>query len=80
MAKSPRMVPGAEARGLVAPRMERPVLTASRPSQTMAATGPEPMSAIHQLCSNGRARIWWVRRRGIQAISPLKKGLSDRSA
>lgn len=44
MAKSPRMVPGAEARGLVAPRMTRPVLTASRPSQTMAATGPEPMS------------------------------------
>jgi hypothetical protein len=38
------MVPGAEARGLVAPRMERPVLTASRPSQTMAQMGPEPMS------------------------------------
>jgi hypothetical protein len=33
-------VPGAEARGLVAPRMVRPVLTASLPSQTMATTGP----------------------------------------
>lgn len=44
MAKSPRMVPGWEARGLVAPRMARPVLTASRPSQIMAQTGPEPMS------------------------------------
>jgi hypothetical protein len=43
-AKSPRMVPGAEARGLVAPRMARPVLTASRPSQTMAQMGPELMS------------------------------------
>ena len=43
MAKSPRMVPGAEARGLVAPRRTRPVLTASRPSQTMAQMGPEAM-------------------------------------
>lgn len=42
-AKSPRMVPGAEARGLVAPRMVRPVLTASLPSQTMAQMGPEFM-------------------------------------
>jgi hypothetical protein len=37
------MVPGAEARGLVAPSMARPVLTASRPSQTMQTTGPESM-------------------------------------
>ena len=43
MAKSPRMVPGAEANGLVAPRRTRPVLTASRPSKTMAAIGPEFM-------------------------------------
>jgi len=43
MAKSPRMVPGAEASGFVAPRRTRPVLTASRPSQTMAQMGPEPM-------------------------------------
>ena len=43
MAKSPRMVPGWEARGLVATRMTRPVLTASRPSQTMAQMGPEAM-------------------------------------
>ena len=38
------MVPGAEARGLVAPRRVRPVLTASRPSQTMAQMGPLSMS------------------------------------
>ena len=44
MAKSPRMVPGLEARGLVAPRIMRPVLTTSRPSQTMAQIGPLPMS------------------------------------
>ncbi len=42
-AKSPRMVPGAEANGLVAPRRTRPVLTASLPSQTMAQIGPEFM-------------------------------------
>lgn len=54
------MVPGAEARGLVAPRMTevvrtgsrtklleyipRPVLTTSLPSQTIAQMGPEDMS------------------------------------
>jgi hypothetical protein len=59
------MVPGAEARGLVAPRRAgvllaglwsgegvgdilRPVLTASRPSQTMAQIGPEFMSRCCQ--------------------------------
>lgn len=42
-AKSPRIVPGAEANGLVAPRRTRPVLTASLPSQTMAQIGPEFM-------------------------------------
>lgn len=41
------MVPGLEAAGLVAPRRTRPVLTASRPSQTMAQIGPEPMSNSH---------------------------------
>ena len=35
--------PGAEARGLVAPSMTRPVFTASRPSQTIATTGPADM-------------------------------------
>lgn len=44
MAKSPRMVPGAEAKGLVAPRRTRPVLTASLPSQTIAQMGPLSMS------------------------------------
>ena len=65
MAKSPRMVPGADARGLVAPRRAvrgrsvlvrniydsisefnslRPVLTASRPSHTMAQMGPLSIS------------------------------------
>jgi hypothetical protein len=38
------MVPGAESIGLVAPRMRRPIFTASRPSQTMATMGPEAMS------------------------------------
>lgn len=38
--------PGAEASGLVAPSMARPVLTASRPCQTMATTGPEAMYLI----------------------------------
>lgn len=36
MPKSPRMVPGALASGLVAPIMVRPVLTTSLPSNTMA--------------------------------------------
>lgn len=43
-AKSPRMVPGAEARGLVAPSRVRPVLTASLPCQTIAQMGPLSMS------------------------------------
>ena len=33
MAKSPRMVPGAESAGLVAPSILRPVTTAPAPSQ-----------------------------------------------
>ncbi len=44
--KHERHVPGADARGLVAPSMTRPVLTASRPSQTIATTGPEAMYLI----------------------------------
>jgi len=43
------MVPGAEARGLVAPSMVLPVLTTSLPSQTMATIGPEFMSAVRVL-------------------------------
>lgn len=39
-------VPGADASGLVAPSIARPVLTASSPSQTMATTGPEAMYVI----------------------------------
>lgn len=51
MAKSPRMVPGAEAKGLVAPRRTRPVLTASLPSQTIAQMGPLSMSrAVLMYC------------------------------
>lgn len=38
--------PGLEARGLVAPSMERPVFTASKPSQTIATTGPAAMYLI----------------------------------
>lgn len=34
-------IPGAEAKGLVAPNMTRPVLTASQPSHTIPTTGPE---------------------------------------
>lgn len=39
MQKSPRMVPGSEASGLVAPISLRPVETTALPSQTMATTG-----------------------------------------
>ena len=45
-AKSPRIVPGAEARGFVAPRRARPCLTTSLPCQTIATTGPEAMYLI----------------------------------
>jgi hypothetical protein len=41
MPKSPLMVPGGEARGLVVPIMVRPYLTTSLPSHTMATTGPD---------------------------------------
>ena len=78
MAKSPRMVPGAEARGLVAPRRTRPVLTASRPSQTMAQMGPEFMSGAlsawicfaFSCCSAGS----WRGRQGL-----LESGVSVRT-
>lgn len=43
MHKSPRMVPGAESAGLVAPNITRPVLTTLRPSQTIGTTGPDAM-------------------------------------
>lgn len=56
MAKSPRIVPGAEAAGLVAPRRTRPVLTASRPSQTMAQMGPEFMYSMSPLKKGFPAR------------------------
>ena len=39
MQKSPRMVPGSDASGLVAPISLRPVATTALPSQTMATTG-----------------------------------------
>lgn len=42
-AKSPRMVPGALASGLVSPSILRPIDTASLPSQAMHTTGPEIM-------------------------------------
>jgi hypothetical protein len=92
MAKSPRMVPGAEASGLVAPRrargelsdmfakeegwagLLRPVLTASRPSQTMAQIGPEFMSIGCQ--------IYFVVDRlvlDIHSTRPAKNGLEERS-
>lgn len=80
-AKSPRMVPGAEARGLVAPRMERPVLTASRPSQTMAQTGPDPISILcYQFDCVDLEEMVGLEGMVVQAIRPGKKGLSDRSA
>ena len=41
MAKSPRMVPGAESDGLVAPNKRRPPATASAPCQTIPTTGPD---------------------------------------
>ena len=44
MQKSPRIVPGAESSGLVAPSMVRPVFTTLFPCQTMQTTGPDNMS------------------------------------
>ena len=41
--KSPLMVPGLLSLGLVSPNITRPVLTAPRPSQHIATTGPELM-------------------------------------
>jgi hypothetical protein len=60
------MVPGAEARGLVAPRMERPVLTASRPSQTMAQMGPEFMSV--QCLVSTYPFQWWDSQKGLRRL------------
>jgi hypothetical protein len=67
MAKSPRMVPGAEARGLVAPRRMRPVLTASRPSQTIAQMGPEFMYSTNPgkkgllaRSASGKVSVWII--------------------
>mmetsp|Transcript_17278 Transcript_17278/g.53701 ORF Transcript_17278/g.53701 Transcript_17278/m.53701 type:complete len:243 (-) Transcript_17278:199-927(-) len=41
--KSPRIVPGSDSAGLVAPSILRPIATALRPSQTMGTTGPLDM-------------------------------------
>ena len=41
------MVPGAEARGLVAPKIDRPTFTASRPCHTIAQTTPLPISILN---------------------------------
>lgn len=88
------MVPGAEARGLVAPRMAefvsdrrkergmgdclpRPVLTASRPSQTMAQMGPESMSKGGKLVSVDPFEDTQLY---IHLMRPSKKGLPFRSA
>ena len=43
MEKSPRMVPGSDSCGFVAPSICRPILTAFSPCQTMQQTGPESM-------------------------------------
>ncbi len=43
MQKSPRIVPGAESSGLVAPTNLRPPLITLWPSQTMATMGPEKL-------------------------------------
>ena len=44
-AKSPRIVPGAESSGLVAPIIVRTVETAAGPSTTIATAGPEVMNS-----------------------------------
>ena len=43
MEKSPRMVPGSDFDGSVAPSIFRPTLMTFTPSQTVATTGPLPM-------------------------------------
>ena len=45
-ARSPRIVPGAESSGLVAPIIVRTVATAAGPSSTIATVGPEVMNSI----------------------------------
>lgn len=57
----------------------RPVLTTSRPSQTMATMGPLSMSrqcVSRYLCYDGNGLGF----EDIQETRPLKKGLSERSA
>ena len=72
--------------------MTRPVLTASRPSQTMAQMGPEAMSGglLAWRCFVLRVAPWGLGGAGkgcsyqgveyVQAIRPGKKGLPARSA
>ena len=52
--KSPRMVPGALADGLVAPIKVLALATTPLPSQTKATTGPEVMKSIKPP-KNGRS-------------------------
>ena len=42
-ARSPRIVPGADSNGFVAPIINRALFTAPGPSQIIATTGPEQM-------------------------------------
>lgn len=49
IAKSPRMVPGADSAGFVAPIIFLPVVTTFLPSQTIATTGPEIMYSTNPL-------------------------------
>merc|ERR1719232_2579924 len=63
MQRSPLMVPGAESAGLVAPNMTRPVLTALRPSHTIASTGPLAMYLTKPAKKplEDRSALWFLR-------------------
>lgn len=77
MQKSPRMVPGAEAVGLVWPRSWRPSEAAPRPSQTMATTGPEVTARCQkrQNWPKGNPACMYV----LYLMSEGKKGFEARS-
>lgn len=80
MAKSPRIVPGSDSKGLVAPMSLRADFTTPLPSHTIATTGPEMMYSTwkkidgqnHSVLFKATKAVAWRTRSG-------KKGLLARS-
>jgi len=71
MEKSPRIVPGALSRGLVAPSIVRPVATTFLPSHTIATTGPLVMYSINL----GKKGLSWGREKGREGGRGWKRAL-----